>query len=576
MSKRLRFFIVIILGVFAGLAIYPTVRWYFLLDNSTKEIVTRPRSDIRDEARDQADGILGELKEIARSSPDSPLPEESLFIEELARENYKQDKQSPPPEWTVENVLSSFVSEEESFSAIQRNIFNNYERQKKSQSQIIQLGLDLFGGVRAVLQADTDSLRERLGHDPSTQEMNEAMEIALEVLRSRIDVFGVTEPQITQQGDDTIIVEIPGENDPERVKSLISGKGSLNLHLVDDDALQLLLEDQIRDPGWDPEIDGAPDYILAGTKLAEYITRDEYGVEQRERWIAIYEDVQEQGLEGDYITEAQIGNDPFTGAPTVNFVLNQEGAEKFSALTRNNINRSLAIVMDGKVRAYARINSEIPDGQGQISGFSQEEAQNIALVLRTAALPVQLKVLSQQSVGASLGATAVTIGLRAILAGLLLVVLFMLIYYKGSGIIASFMLILNLFFFMAVLSAFNLTLTLTSVAGIVLIVGMSVDANVIIFERIKEEIRSGKNPRAAVDAGFHKAFWTIVDSNVTTFIAALFLSQFGTGPIQGFAVTLAVGIVTSMFSVLFVSRLMYDFGVETLKWSRLSMGWKKT
>ncbi|HKJ86683.1 MAG TPA: protein translocase subunit SecD, partial [Spirochaetia bacterium] len=326
-------------------------------------------------------------------------------------------------------------------------------------------------------------------------------------------------------------------------------------------------------PGFDPESDGVPEFIPAGTTVAPYVVPDQYGILRFVRYIAIKENVDEFGLSGEHITEARVGSEPLTNQPTVNFVLDAEGANIFANLTRNNTGESMAIVLDERVRTSAVINEAITGGQVQISGFNQEEAQNIATVLRTAALPVDLDIVNQQAVGASLGADAVQAGLRAIALGFALVIVFMLVYYHGAGAVADLALILNLFFIVSILSVFNLTLTLTSIAGIILTVGMAVDANVIIFERIKEEYRLGKSPQASVKAGFEKAFWTIMDANITTFIAALFLSQLGTGPVQGFAVTLAVGIVSSMFTALFVSRLIFDFGTEVLKQSKLSLGW---
>jgi preprotein translocase subunit SecD len=229
--------------------------------------------------------------------------------------------------------------------------------------------------------------------------------------------------------------------------------------------------------------------------------------------------------------------------------------------------------MDNKVKAYARIQEAIRESV-RITGFGVDEAQNLALVLRTAALPVDLEIINQQAVGASLGADAIRQGIQAILYGFILVVAFMLLYYKGAGLIADLALMLNLFFIIATLSVFNFTLTLTSIAGIVLTVGMAVDANVIIFERIKEEYRLGKSAKASIDAGFSKAFWSIMDANITTLIASIFLSQLGKGPIQGFAITLSVGIITSMFTALFVSRLIYDFFTDVVGTTKLSISWR--
>jgi preprotein translocase subunit SecD len=278
------------------------------------------------------------------------------------------------------------------------------------------------------------------------------------------------------------------------------------------------------------------------------------------------------GLEGSHIQQADTISDQVTGKPNVIFNLDSEGGEKFYKFTSDNTGKTLAVVMDEKVKAAARISEPIRDSV-RITGFDTEEANDLELTLRTAALPVDLEIINEQAVGASLGSDAIDSGLRAILYGFIAVVAFMFLYYKGAGLVADLALILNLIFIVAILSSFNMTLTMTSIAGIILNVGMAVDANVIIFERIREELALGKSRAAAVEAGFKKAFWTIMDANITTFIAAIFLSQLGKGPIQGFAVTLAVGIVCSLFTAIFVSRLIFDFGTEVLKRDKISIGW---
>jgi preprotein translocase subunit SecD len=537
-----------------------------------KQLASSSRMQIRDYAVRQAREALGDLRVAAQA--DNPLPEEYGFLTPVAAENFRLEGRDIPETWSAEEVLSAFRSEAEAFDTLEQHYADEIFALKEEKEQIIQLGLDLSGGMSVTLEADRESLAERLGEEPSEAQLDDAVDRAMEILNNRIDRFGVTEPVIRRQENNQILIEIPGDADPERVNSFLRGRGSLNFHIVHEEATQRLIQLQQEQPGWTPEIDGVPEWIPAGTSVAEYVTKDRYGIDQHVRWIVIYQDIDEYGLDGSHIQNAQTARDPLTNQPVVNFVLDSDGADIFARLTRDNVGSSLAIVMDDTVRAYARIQEEIPTGQVRISGFSQEEAQNIALVLRTAALPVDLVVLNQESIGASLGQQTIQAGLRAIGLGFALVILFMLLYYKGAGIVADLALILNLFFIVSVLSAFNLTLTLTSIAGIILTVGMAVDANVIIFERIKEEYRLGKSPRAAVTAGFQKAFWTIMDANITTFIAAIFLSQLGTGPIQGFAVTLAVGIVSSMFTALFVSRLVFDFSTEVLKRSKLSIGWR--
>ena len=573
MTKRLRFLIILAVIVISGAFLYPTVNWYFFVPEEDKELAQSSRGQLRDHARSQARLALDELQELAASEEDVPLPEEYSYLRSIARENYERDDRDVPDTWTAESALAAFPTEQAAFDAIEEHHRARVNELKETKSRIILLGLDLSGGVNVILEADEQSLQERLGEEPTSGELDEAVGLAMEILTNRIDRFGITEPQIREMEGNRISVEIPGDNDRERVNSFLMGKGSLNFHIVDDEATERLIELQQNNPGWSPEADGVPDWIPAGSEVVPYVTTDEYGLEQFVRYIVIKSNIQENGLDGQHITEAQFARDPISNQPVVNFVLDGEGADRFAKLTRDNVGGSLAIVMDDRVRAYARIQEEIPTGQVRISGFNQSEAEDIATVLRTAALPIDLNIINQQAVGAQLGDQAIQAGLRAIALGFALVIVFMVAYYKGAGVLADLILILNLFFITAILSVFNLTLTLTSIAGIILTVGMAVDANVIIFERIKEEYRLGKSPRASVEAGFQKAFWTIMDANVTTFIAAIFLSQLGTGPIQGFAVTLAVGIVSSMFTALFVSRLIFDVSTEQFRRSKLSIGW---
>ena len=572
MTKRLRLLIILVLVAFGVGAFLPTLRWYFFIPEDQKLLAQSSRTEIRDWAQAEARAALQELRSAAAA--DEPLPGEYGFLTEDAAANREALDQEIPESWSTAEVLASFRDEAEAFEALEDHYRTTILALKDQKERIVQLGLDLSGGISVTLEADRESLAERLGEQPSAAQVDEAVELAVEIIRNRIDRFGVTEPQIRTTENDRIVIEIPGDNDRERVNSFLMGRGSLNFRIVNNEVTSQLLNLQSNEPGWNPEIDGVPEFVPAGTELAEYVSRDEYGIDERVNWIAIYEDMDQFGLDGAFIQDAQTARDPLTNQPTVNFVLDGEGADRFAALTRDNVGTSLAIVMDDTVRAYARIQEEIPTGQVRITGFSEEEAQNIALVLRTAALPIDLEVVNQQAVGASLGEAAIQVGLQSIALGFALIIVFMLIYYKGAGLVANVALVLNLFFIVSILSAFNLTLTLTSIAGIILTVGMAVDANVIIFERVKEEYRLGKGARASVTAGFQKAFWTIMDANITTFIAALFLSQLGTGPIQGFAVTLSVGILSSMFTALIVTRLFFDFSTETLKRRKLSIAWR--
>jgi preprotein translocase subunit SecD len=312
------------------------------------------------------------------------------------------------------------------------------------------------------------------------------------------------------------------------------------------------------------------------TVLGAYV-KDKYGLDEQRRnaygnpeYVAIKREI---GLDGNHIRSAEVNRSSMDGRPNVTFMLDAEGGDIFYKLTSANVGKLMAIVLENRVKSQATIRTAIRDAVS-LEGFGAEEANNIALTLRTAALPVELEVVNQQSIGASMGEDTIRQGLYALIGGLIAVLAFMLLYYKAAGVNAIIAQILNLYFMFSILSAFNFTLTLPSIAGFILTIGMAVDANVLIFERMKEELQAGKGRKAAIDAGFDKAFWAIMDSNITTFIAALFLSQMGSGPIQGFAVSLAIGLFSSVFTALFVSRLIFDFGTDVLGSKQLSVSWR--
>ncbi len=574
MSKRFRFFIVLLVLAISGAFLYPTFEWYFLIPDQQIDLASGSREQIQVYAKTKAAEIAAELKAKVASSPSEELPSEYSFIADKAKENYKLEKKDIPKVWTVEAVLAGFSGENEFFSVIENHYREELLSIKARGNNIMQLGLDLSGGMRVLLTADAESLAQRLEHTPSTVEMSEAVDRAMEILTNRIDNFGLTEPSIRKQGDSQIAIEVPGADDPERVHSFLMGKGSLNFHIVEQDISETVQSYLSNNPqaivNDDGTIRGA-DIVPAGYITEGYYVKDSYGIDQLQRYVVLEEEV---GLDGSHIQQATVGSHAITGKPVINFQLDREGGDIFFKLTSENEGKTLAIVLDNKVKAMARISEPIRNSV-QMTGFDRDEANNLALVLRTAAMPVDLVIDNQQAIGAALGEDSIAEGLTAITIGFLAVILFMLIYYKGAGLISDLALALNLIFIVAILSAFHLTLTLTSIAGLILTVGMAVDANVIIFERIKEEYRLGKSAEAAVKSGFRKAFWTVMDANITTFIAAIFLSQLGSGPIKGFAYTLAVGIVSSMFTALFVSRLVFDFSLQTLKHKKLSISWRK-
>ncbi len=330
---------------------------------------------------------------------------------------------------------------------------------------------------------------------------------------------------------------------------------------------------------------GQSDFVTKLAKLLEgKVPYDrEIGMERKEYDLEIeyrtYYLVRETALTGDYITDASVQNDPSTGQPEVSLNFDRPGARKFEKLTGAHVRERMAIVLEGEVSSAPVIQGRIGGGRARITmGSSRDynatlaESRDLAVVLRAGALPAPVRILEERTVGPTMGEDARTRGIEALVIGLVLVLLFMVFYYRLSGLVADFALVVNAVFIMAVMAAFQATLTLPGIAGIILTIGMAVDANVIINERIREELRAGKTPRAAVDAGYSRAFWTIFDASFTTLIAAVVLWSYGSGPIQGFAVTLFIGILASMFTAIFVTRLVVDYLTVRLKVKHLSIG----
>lgn len=410
----------------------------------------------------------------------------------------------------------------------------------------LKLGLDLKGGTHLLLEVDASKLDEKVS-------VKDAVDRAVEVMRNRIDQFGVAEPLITKQGDKWIVIQLPGIKDPARAKELIGKTALLEFCLVNNDAALSDIETKIRERNLTPQ------EAMADPEISKLIPADHFIAQSKED--SRYYILKNASLTGAYLVNAKVelATGGF-GYPHVSLEFNKEGAKLFADITGANIDRNLAIVLDGIVQSAPVIRSRIPDGRAIIEGnFSADDSKLLATVLRAGALPAPVKIIEERTVGPSLGDDSIHKGFMSALIGVLFVIIFMLVYYGFSGLIADVALLLNFFILAGIMSYFQFTLTLPGIAGIALTLAMAVDANVLILERIREEIAIGKTARVAVDAGYQKAFSAIFDSNLTTLIAAVFLFQFGTGPIKGFAVTLTIGLVISMFTAIVVTKLIYDF-----------------
>ncbi len=486
----------------------------------------------------------------------------------------------------------------------------------------IKLGLDLRGGMQILLDVDTSKL--------PAEQVKDAVDNAIQVIRNRIDQFGVAEPTIQKIGDTRIMIQLPGVKDFERARNLIGKTAMLEFKFVAEknesdrvlNSLDLYLKNNLSkypslasfyeptkstgakadttqadslsatdtgkvftnlvNSGSGPFTVGYEDVAIitalvkdttftnnipAGFQIALGQEKADDPKADRDAYI-IHDNAEITGEALDY-AKVMMGNpnsgDPSTAnKPYISFKLNKEGARKFGVITGNNINKRLAILLDGIVYAAPVIKDRIPRGEGQISGnFTLDEVRDLVIVLKTGNLKAPVNEARTVIVGASLGADSIKNGTMAGLIGFLAVFLFMMIYYKGAGFIADIALIFNMAFIGAMLAAFGAALTLPGIAGIILTIGMAVDANVLIFERIREELDNGKTPRSAIDAGYSRASVTIWDSQLTTLIAAAVLYNVGSGPVRGFAVTLAIGIIGSMFCAIVISRSIFDNFVLT-------------
>jgi preprotein translocase subunit SecD len=416
----------------------------------------------------------------------------------------------------------------------------------------------------------TGRLVYKLSDNEARRIKESAIDQALETIRNRIDQFGVAEPTIHRQAENEIVVQLPGVKDPKRAVDIIGKTAQLEFKIVDDDA-KVAAE--------------LPQSILPGEEenlLTQFAGRipedDEILFEKRvnrETGAVTKLPVllkKQAVLTGDLLSDARVDIDSRFNEPYVSISFNPAGAKIFDEVTGTNVKKRLAIILDNVVYSAPVIQERISGGHAQITGrFSLEDAKDLSIVLRSGALPAPLKMLQNVTVGPSLGRDSIEAGKLAGIIGTIAVVIFMMFYYRFSGLIADLALLFNIILLLGAMASLNATLTLPGIAGIILAIGMAVDSNVLMFERMRDELRAGKTPKAAVDSGYHKAFWTIFDSHVTTLITAAVLFQFGTGPIKGFAVTLSLGVAINLFTALIGTKTVFDIINSMKEMKKLSI-----
>ena len=411
--------------------------------------------------------------------------------------------------------------------------------------RMLNLGLDLRGGSSLLLELDVSKL-------PGNEPLHEAMSRAIEIIRNRIDQYGVAETSITKQGDKWIMVQLPGVSNPQRAEELIGKTAMLEFRIVKNDqsvAQQAFAKLESTDNPFDDDGNLQPE-------IAKLVPEGYQIMRSKEGGPTLVESAVE--VTGADLEDARVVMMGENGYSEVSFRFNTDGAQKFGKLTGSNLQKNLAIVLDNTIQSAPTIQSRI-SREGRITGrFTPEEARSLAIVLKAGALPAPVRVIEKKTIGPTLGEDSIKSGLTASAIAFIIILLFMLVYYKAAGFIADIALLLNFILTVAVMSYFSATLTLPGIAGMILALAMAIDANVLIIERMREEKRAGKLVHEIISLGYDKAWSAIFDSNITTIIVGACLLQFGTGPVKGFAVTLIVGLLVSLFTAVFVTRAIYE------------------
>lgn len=440
---------------------------------------------------------------------------------------------------------------------------------------------EMFGNTVRITQEEGPRVQIAMAHAVKSQIEEQSVGKSIEVIRNRIDEFGVTEPEIIAQGTDRIVVQLPGVRDIERAKELIGKTAKLEFKIINDTVAPATLQ------GWMDKAKGAGIVYKKGERFSDYLRKiNEFLVADLPEGHELAFDKSSNNSEdpslnvpyviestprivGDDLADARVQIDPQKNEPYVSMEFKSQGAKRFEETTGSNIGKRMAVVLDGNVYSAPLIKGKIAGGQGQITlgggvdfNKTMSEARDLALVLRAGALPVQLDFLEQRTVGPNLGNDSIEKAKMASIIGCALVFLFALIYYKFSGVIAILTLLLNVLFTVAVLVAIDATLTLPGIAGIALTVGMAVDTNIIIFEKIRDEIRKGVSTFKAYELGYSSALWTILDAHITQAAAGFCLLNFGTGPIRGFAITLLIGIAVTVYTAYYVSKIFYELYMD--------------
>jgi protein-export membrane protein SecD len=597
MKISTRYIIFLICFLFFTSFLIPKIKWYRIFDEKDRNDATLEAFTLKSAVTQKTDEAISHLSEGAILKNELKILnkefKKEVRIFNKANPSDKKDLSKNYSYQEIKDILLDIKGEKGAESFF-KNILEDYyidyfDKKKKVKDSIIKLGLDLQGGAYAVVTINfndpqvKEKIAQRVEKAKEGKEVNESdinkiikrekdsmIESAIIKIENRINKYGLSETSIQKvRGQDKILINLPGVKDISELRDIIETVGVLEFKLVSKEGSEELyrMKREADSQGiaiFDSDRNLLPEYnarlqsVAPDTEVLFISKKDKWGNEQELKEMLA---VEKESLLGENpkITSATVDSDQY-GRNVVNFTLDDKDAKKWAQVTGDNINREIAIILDDIILTNPVVDEKIPTGRSQIRlGDSPlEELNTLALILRSGSLNVPLEISEEQTIGASLGRDTIRKGLIACLYGIIFVTGFMIIWYSIGGFIADLAVLLNILLLISGLALFRGTLTLPGIAGIILTIGMAVDANVIIFERIIEEFRSGKTFKTAVNVGFNKAFWTIMDANITTFVAGIGLSLFGTGPIKGFAVTLCLGIITTLFTSLFVSRLVFD------------------
>ncbi len=576
MKKSSRLILLILLICGSLFILYPTIKWYAIFDDKEKAEASISPERMKYEIGKKVSSSMIKLQD------GEELKGEISYIKKEYKKEMKRMRVSTSSkiesfkdmETELKRLKKKDSLVEQFFKTTLENYYNEqYTKKKKVKDNAIKLGLDLQGGAYAVVTVNFDhpTVKERYPNGFTQSEKDAAIDSAVQMIENRINKYGISETSIQKLKDqEKIVINLPGVKEATELRQIIETAGVLEFKLVSKAGSDELAKVYGEYAKAGKPITNSKDEILpeviarlpADTQVLPLSKKDKWGVESSDKEFVVVdsESLLGQNMKITNATAEQAQDIGRQGQYVVNFELSSQDAKKWEKVTGDNIGKQIAIILDGVVLFSPVVNEKISGGRSQISlgNSPYEEVSNLALILKTGSLSVPLEISEENSVGASLGLDTIRKGLFACIMGGIFVVSFMILWYSLGGLFADVSVILNIFFLVTGLALLKGTLTLPGLAGIVLTVGMAVDANIIIYERIKEEFRTGKTFKTSVILGFDRAFWTIFDSNLTTFAAAFGLSLFGTGPIKGFAVTLCLGILSTMFTALFVTRLQFD------------------